>query len=276
MANTNRQTQPRKVIVVTGVSSGIGQCVAQLLGELGMQVFGTVRNLQSATAVAGVQLVEMDVTNDHSVKRAIAHVLAEGGRIDGLVNNAGYVLMGAVEETSVEEAQAQFDTNFFGVMRTIQATLPAMRQQRSGRIVNLSSVLGFVPAPYMGVYGASKHALEGYTETLDHEVRRFGIRAVLIEPPYTRTALGSKAKTAARILAEYANERQRATAATQRNLDKAPGPQAVAEAVYRAITSAHPRLRYPIGEGVMLSRLRRFAPTIFFDRGLRRQFQLDG
>lgn len=276
MSNTNHTNQQPKVALVTGVSSGIGQQVAQLLSKQGWQVFGTVRNANTTAAIAGVKLLSMDVTDSSSVNHAIQSVLQESGRIDALVNNAGYALMGAVEETSIEEAQQQFDTNFFGVMRTTQAILPTMRRQQSGRIINISSVVGFLPAPYMGIYGASKHALEGYTETLDHEVRGFGIRAILIEPPYTKTALGAKSKRAAIALAAYATQRQRATATTQSKMDQAPGPQAVAAAVYQAITSARPRLRYPVGEGVFLSRLRHFAPASLFDRGIRSQFQLDG
>jgi len=276
MANGINNNQQPKVALVTGVSSGIGQEIAQLLIERGWQVFGTVRKLNEAAAIAGVKLVSMDVTDLGSVNQAVQAVLQASGRIDALVNNAGYALMGALEETSIEEAQQQFETNFFGVMRTTQAVLPTMRQQKAGRIVNISSVLGFLPAPYMGVYSASKHAVEGYTETLDHEVRRFGIRAVLVEPGYTRTALGTKAKTTALALEDYANERQRAADATQSQIDKAAGPAAVAAAVYTALTSTHPRLRYPVGQGVMLSRLRRFAPAQLVDRGLRSQFQLDG
>ena len=276
MANGINNNQQPKVALVTGVSSGIGQEIAQLLIERGWQVFGTVRKLNEAAAIGGVKLVSMDVTDLGSVNQAVQAVLQASGRIDALVNNAGYALMGALEETSIEEAQQQFETNFFGVMRTTQAVLPTMRQQKAGRIVNISSVLGFLPAPYMGVYSASKHAVEGYTETLDHEVRGFGIRAVLVEPGYTRTALGTKAKTTALALEDYANERQRAAAATQSQIDKAAGPAAVAAAVYTALTSTHPRLRYPVSQGVMLSRLRRFAPAQLVDRGLRSQFQLDG
>ncbi|MCX6050635.1 MAG: oxidoreductase [Chloroflexi bacterium] len=276
MTNGSNSNQPPKVAIVTGVSSGIGQEIAQLLAKRGWQVFGTVRKLNEAASIAGVQLLSMDVTNLGTVNHAVQTVLQASRRIDALVNNAGYALTGALEETSIEEAQQQFDTNFFGIMRTTQAVLPTMRQQRAGRIVNISSVLGFLPAPYMGVYAASKHAVEGYTETLDHEVRRFGIRAVLVEPGYTRTALGAKTQTTARALTDYASERQRAVAATQSQMDKAAGPAAVAGAVYTALTSPLQSLRYPVGQAVMLSWLRRFAPSQFLDHGLRSQFQLDG
>lgn len=159
-------------------------------------MFGTVRNPQSASPIRGVEIVQMEVTDDSSVNAAVQSIVQKTGPIQYLVNNAGYHFMGALEETSVAEARQQFETNLFGVLRVTNAILPGMRQQGDGRIVNISSVLGFLPAPYMGIYAASKHAVEGYTETLDHEVRRFGVRALLVEPAYTRTKLSGNAKTA--------------------------------------------------------------------------------
>ncbi len=203
MSNAKNDKQA-KVVLVTGVSSGIGQESARYLLERGMQIFGTVRNVNATSAPPGIHLVQMDVTDAESVHEAVQLVLTQAGRIDALVNNAGYVLSGALEETSIAEAQEQFDTNFFGILRVIQAVLPTMRQQQAGRIVNISSVLGFLPAPYMGIYGASKFAVEGYTETLDHEVRHFGIRALLVEPPYINTPLNTKGKHVATALPAYA------------------------------------------------------------------------
>src|SRR5438270_765233 len=170
-----------KTTLVTGVSSGIGREIAQLLAERGARVFGTVRNPQSADSIPDVELVSMDVTDDASVNAAIQSVEEKAGPVQLLVNNAGYSLMGALEEISVAEARQQFETNLFGVLRMTNAILPGMRQQGDGRIVNISSVVGFLPAPYMGIYAASKHAVGGYTETLDHEVRRFGVRHLEVE-----------------------------------------------------------------------------------------------
>jgi len=176
-----------KTALVTGASSGIGREIAQLLAERGARVFGTVRNPHSANPIRGVEIVQMEVTDDSSVNEAVQSIVQKAGPIQYLVNNAGYAVTGALEETSVEEARQQFETNFFGLLRVTNAILPMMRQAGHGRIVNISSVVGFLPAPYWGMYAASKHALEGYTETLDHEVRRFGVHAVLIEPVYTKT-----------------------------------------------------------------------------------------
>ena len=264
-----------KVALVTGVSSGIGREIAQLLAERGARVFGTVRDHRSAGNVTGVELIRMDVTNDASVAEAVQSLLLRAGEIHALVNNAGYALLGGLEETSLSEAQQQFDTNFFGVLRVTQAVLPSMRRLGYGRIINISSILGLLPGPYMGIYAASKHALEGYTETLDHEVRTFGIRAVLVEPAFTKTNLERNGKTALSTLDAYADQRKRVEEVFQEEIARGDEPRAVAEIVFRALTAPSPRLRYPVGKSVILSRLRRFVPARLFDPTFRSQFQLD-
>jgi RND family efflux transporter MFP subunit len=210
------------------------------------------------------------------VNEAVQSIVGKAGPIQYLVNNAGYSFMGALEETSVAEARQQFETNLFGVLRVTNAILPGMRQQGYGRIVNISSVLGFLPAPYMGIYAASKHAVEGYTETLDHEVRRFGVRALLVEPAYTKTNIRGNSKFAKVALEVYADERKRLTDTVQQNIEHGDDPRIVAEAVCLAVTVKTPRLRYPVGKGVGLSRMRRFVPASMFDESFRKQFQLDG
>jgi NAD(P)-dependent dehydrogenase (short-subunit alcohol dehydrogenase family) len=264
-----------KTALVTGVSSGIGREIALLLAERGARVFGTVRDPQSASAIRGVELVRMDVTDDSSVSEAVESIKQTAGPIQFLVNNAGYSFMGALEETSVAEAREQFETNFFGVLRVTNAVLPGMRLLGEGRIVNISSVLGFLPAPYWGIYAASKHAVEGYTETLDHEIRQFGLRALLVEPAYTKTKLSGNTKSAKITLEAYAEERKRLTTATLQNIERGDDPRMVAEAVWKALTAKSPRLRYPVGGGVTLSRMRRFVPAGMFDKSFRKQLQLD-
>lgn len=264
-----------KTALVTGVSSGIGREVAQLLAERGVRVFGTVRNPQSANPIPSVELVRMDVTDDSSVSEAVRGITQKAGPVQFLVNSAGYSLMGALEETSIEEARQQFETNLFGVLRVTNVILPGMRQRGEGRIVNISSVLGFLPAPYMGMYAASKHAVEGYTETLDHEIRRFGVRAMLIEPAYTKSRLSGNTKSAQITIDAYASERKRLTAAALQNIERGDDPRMVAETVLKALTTRSPRLRYPVGKGVALSRMRRFVPAGMFDKSCRKQFQLD-
>jgi len=176
------------VALVTGASSGIGLATAEALRNAGFRVFGTSRRV-TAERSDGIAMLACDVTDDDSVAKLVERVLAEAGRIDLLVNNAGMGLLGAAEETSTVQAQALFDVNVFGVLRMTSAVLPAMRHQGKGRIVNVSSVLGLIPAPYSAVYASTKHAIECYSESLDHELRTFGISVVLVEPAYTKTAL---------------------------------------------------------------------------------------
>src|SRR3982075_1005074 len=264
------------VALITGASSGIGRETAQLLAEHDARVFGTVRDLRRANPIAGVELISMDVNDDDSVREAVSSVLEKAGKIDILINNAGYSLAGGVEETSVEEARQLFETNFFGVMRVTQAVLPSMRRQGDGRIVNISSMLGLLPGPYRGIYAASKHALEGYTETLDHEVRAFGIRAVLVEPVFTKTKITKNEKNVQAAIPAYADQKQRVTEIIEQETANGDDPYDVAEVVYDAASAKSPRLRYPVGEGVRFSRLRRFVPSRMFENVLRKRFQLDG
>jgi short-subunit dehydrogenase len=151
------------------------------------------------------------------------------------------------------------------------AVLARMRQAGYGRIVNISSVVGFIPAPFMGMYTASKHAVEGYTETLDHEVRQFGVRAVLIQPSYTKSNISQNEKTAQTHLDAYAVHRQRMHELVGKGVKQGDEPRLVAEAVWRAVTAKSPRLRYPVGKGVLVSLLHRFAPVALFDRAIRKE-----
>ena len=264
-----------KTALVTGVSSGIGREIAQLLARRGVRVFGTVRDPQSAEPISGVEIVRMDVTDDASVTEAIQYIAEKAGPIHFVVNNAGYALTGALEETSLDEARQQFETNFFGVLRVTTAVLPGMREGGFGRIVNISSVVGFLPSPYMGIYAASKHAVEAYTETLDHEVRNFGVHAVLIEPSFTKSNISHSGKDARIALKEYAVQRKRTIETVGQGIQNGDDPRIVAEAVYQSMTAKLPRLRYPVGKGVGLALLRRFLPAGMFDRSLRKQLQLD-
>src|SRR5258708_5663628 len=173
------------VVLVTGASSGIGAIAAAFLAERGYRVYAGAR---SAVTAAGVEPIALDVSDDASVTRAIEAILAKEGRLDILVNNAGFGIAGAIEDTSIDEARAQFDVNFFGVLRMCRAVLPAMRPRKAGYIVNIGSIGGLIAIPFQGFYSASKFALEGFSEALRLEVRPFGIHVVLIEPGDHRTS----------------------------------------------------------------------------------------
>jgi NAD(P)-dependent dehydrogenase (short-subunit alcohol dehydrogenase family) len=266
----------KRVVLVTGVTSGIGAATASLLSEQGFRVFGTMRKLGgSSTGLKNTVLVQLDVRDAESVRSCLRTVLDLAGRIDALVNNAGHSLIGSSEETSIEESKELFETNFFGVLRMVQAVLPFMREQRSGRIINLSSVVGFLPAPYMGIYSASKHALEGYSESLDHEVRQFGIRVSVVEPGFTRTNLDQNGQLASQHLEVYATERDRAREAVRANIAQGENPAKVAAVVSEALRSRSPQRRYPVGrEAKFLSVLKKLAPAQLLDIGIRKQFGL--
>ena len=182
-----------------------------------------------------------DVTSDESVKAAVAQVLDQAGRIDLLVNNAGVGLIAGAEESSLEQAKSLFDVNLFGVIRMTKAVLPIMRRQGSGRIVNISSVLGLIPAPFMALYAASKHALEGYSESLDHEIRGSGIRVVLVEPAYTRTSFEGNVYQADQQLEVYQPARSNAEGVMRDAMKVADSPELVASAVVKASTAANPQ-----------------------------------
>src|SRR5947208_12906227 len=177
-----------RVAVVTGASSGIGEAAARALAGAGFTVYGTSRKAVAGEKRGEVVFVALDVTDDDSVAGVVREVLDRSGRIDVLVNNAGLGIAGAAEESSIEQARALFDTNLFGAIRMTRAVLPRMREQGNGRVINLSSVLGLVPAPFGALYAATKHAIEGYSESLAHEVREYGVRVLLVEPAYTRTS----------------------------------------------------------------------------------------
>lgn len=264
----------QKTVLITGVSSGIGEATAKALAEAGYRVFGGARNPDRVRPVPGVELVEMDVCNDAQVRQAVAIVLEKAGRIDIAINNAGVSLVGPVEAASDSEAQALFDTNLFGPLRVMRAMLPAMRAQRSGLIVNVSSVLGFLPAPFMGLYASSKHALEGLSESLDHEVRGFGVRVMLVEPNFTSTSLDTNAWQSQEHITAYAEAFVGTVAAIQKQIAGGTTPPAVAARILAAIEGKY-RMRQPADRGAkLLSILRRFAPAAPVDKGIRSTFGL--
>ena len=272
--SANQTQQARPVAIVTGASGGIGEATARALHAAGYRVFGTSRR-PPATTSPGVEYLACDVTSGESVKAAIGEVLSRSGRIDLLVNNAGVGLIAGAEESSLEQAKSLFDVNLFGVIRLTQAVLPTMRRQGSGRIVNISSVMGLIPAPFMALYAASKHALEGYSESLDHEIRGSGVRVVLIEPAYTRTSFEGNVYRADQQLEAYQSARTNAEGVMRDAMKVADSPELIASAVVKASTETNPHRRYAPGRAArQVSLLRRFVPASAFDRSLRKQMRL--
>jgi short-subunit dehydrogenase len=264
-----------KTALVTGASTGIGRASAEALAGAGYQVFGTSRR-PSGDGPRGVTMLACDVTDEQSVQTLVADILARTGQIDLLVNNAGMGLLGAAEESSIAQVQSLFDVNVFGVMRVTNAVLPSMRQRRRGRIINISSILGLIPTPYGAHYGATKYAIEGYSESLDHELRAFNIRVSLIEPGYTRSVFEQNALEPDAPIAAYDHGRANARDLMRdRMATVADDPEVVAQAVLAAAQAPEPRLRYTAGKQArMISLLRRFVPASAFDKNLRKEMRL--
>lgn len=265
-----------KIALVTGASSGIGEATAERLAKAGYKVYGTSRRGAQA-GQRPFEMLPLDVTSDASVEAVIRDVINRDGRIDVLVNNAGFsVAPAGAEESSIQQAQSIFDTNFFGLVRMTRAVLPHMRNQGSGRIVNIGSVLGFLPAPYMALYAATKHAIEGYSESLDHELRTKGIRISVIEPAYTKTQFEANLLEADSKLDAYREVRAAMRKIVTAALAGAGQPGVVADVVLEAASADRPKLRYTAG-GVAsrLRLLRRFAPAGVLDSGIRKDLQLD-
>lgn len=264
------------VALVTGTSSGIGKATAERLTQAGYKVYGTSRR-GGQTGQPSFEVLALDVTNDASAEAAVSEVIRREGRIDLLVNNAGVgVAPAAAEESSLEQAQAIFDTNFFGTIRMTRAVVPHMRKQRSGRIINISSVLGFLPMPYGALYAATKHAVEGYSQSLDHELRTRGIRVAVVQPAYTKTHFDTNMMQPDAPLDEYHQVRAELDKVLKQVMTSGDEPSVVADVVLKAASAAHPRLRYTAGGlAGRLQFLRRFAPSAMLDAGIRKDLQLE-
>lgn len=265
---------PQPVALITGASSGIGRASAVAFAKAGYRVFGTSRKPMTAPA-NGITMLVADVTDDASVRALIAEVMAASERIDLLVNNAGYALSGAAEESSIGQVQALLETNFHGVVRVTNAVLPIMRARGAGRILNVGSVLGLIPGPFGAYYAASKHAIEGYSESLDHEVRPFGIRVAVIEPWATKTSIEANSPQGDRPVPTYAQTIARYQTAFDAAMAAGDTAEDVAATILAAAQDRSPRLRYPSGKAArQTSFARRFLPRALFDRTLRKQFNI--
>jgi len=266
----------KRVALVTGASSGIGEATAERLAEAGYKVHGTSRR-GNKTGERAFEMLSLDVTSDESVEAAVQQVIRVDGRIDLLVNNAGFSVAPSAEgESSMAQTRAIFDTNFFGLVRMTRAVLPQMRKQESGRIINIGSVLGFLPAPYMSLYCATKHAVEGYSESLDHELRTRGIRVLLVEPAYTKTQFEANTLEPDSQLDEYREIRAALRKVMTEAVATGDAPSLVADVVLRAALAARPKLRYTAGPlAGRLGFLRRFAPAGMVDGGVRKSLKLD-
>jgi short-subunit dehydrogenase len=264
------------VAIVTGASSGIGEATAELLANSGYKVYGTSRKVTQATK-RSYNMIALDVNSEASIEAALKEVIKIEGRIDLIVNNAGFgVAPGGAEESSIEQTKMIFDTNFFGIVRMTRAVVPYMRKQGNGRIINIGSILGLIPAPYMATYAATKHAVEGFSESLDHELRTRGIRVSVVEPGYTNTQFEANTLEVDAKIDEYNIARKALAKLMKVAVEAGDDPKVVANVVLKAATAKHPKLRYAAGKlACRLSFLRRFAPAALVDSGIRKEMKLD-
>jgi NAD(P)-dependent dehydrogenase (short-subunit alcohol dehydrogenase family) len=241
-----------KVVLITGCSTGIGNDLGRKLAQSGYTVVATARSVETLVNLPCALKLPLDVTQQRSINQAVDCALQRFGCIDVLVNNAGYAVRGAVEEVPVEKAQQMFDANVFGVMRMIQAVLPHMRQQKSGRIINISSVVGKLVTPANGTYSATKFALEAISDALRLELAPFGIQVVVVEPGSIKTQFHSTVEANAQeIFSNPASpyqplykQYQKVTADMRR---QEPGPDVVSRVVQQAMETSHPKARYLAG-----------------------------
>ena len=220
-------------------------------------------------------MLALDVDSDESVNDGVKELLDEAGRLDVLVNNAGYALTGGAEETSIEEAKAQLETDFFGPVRMAKAVLPTMRKQGSGQIISISSLAALLPVPFEGYYAAAKAALLAWSEALRHEVKSLGIKVSVIEPGFFKTNLGNTRKIAKSTIRDYDELRQRATAALDYDFENGADPKIVADTVLRIITSKNPKLEYAVGREKRYKTLKHLMPQSIIENGVRRHWKLD-
>jgi NAD(P)-dependent dehydrogenase (short-subunit alcohol dehydrogenase family) len=246
--------QSASVVLVTGASSGFGRSIADALRQRGHRVYGTSRNPDAATSDCGT-LIAMNVDDEASVAAGVAHVLADAGRIDAVVNNAGLGYAGALEDTAVDEARSQFETNLFGVHRLCRAVLPHMRERCAGRIVNMSSLGGLVTVPFQGMYCASKYALEAYTQALRMEVQPFGIRVSMIEPGDFATGFTAHRRMTAASTPDspYAARCRSAVVKMAEDESTTTDIRPVVRAAIDAIESDRTPLRYPVASRLQLA-----------------------
>jgi NAD(P)-dependent dehydrogenase (short-subunit alcohol dehydrogenase family) len=278
----------QNVTLVTGSSSGIGFETSLLLARNGFHTYASMRDLKKSNDITQIankeklplQVVQLNVVDDRSVREAIDKVVEENKRIDVLVNNAGYGLLGALEDLSIEEIKAQFETNFFGAIRVMQQVLPVMRKQKSGTIVNISSVGGRMGFPGLSAYHSTKFALEGLSESVSYELEPFGIRVVLVEPGFIRTnimnssIIAKKAQDPNSPYFSLTQQLEKSFKSAMENTSASSPPEEVAKVVLHALTSESPKLRYVVGnDAVSIIQAKTTMSDTEFGGLIKKQFQ---
>lgn len=255
----------KETVVITGASSGFGLMLANKLHAQGFNVIGTSREPGKYAGKVPFKLLRLDLDDDGSIEAFPGELFQHVKRLDVLVNNAGYMLTGLAEETSLDVARQQFETNFWGTVKMTNAILPHFRKQRSGKIITVSSIVALIGPPNLSFYTASKHAVEGYFKSLRFELNPFNIKVSMVEPVWFKTNLASNAiKATAGTISDYDVYRRKATAATQKGIDDAEKPDAVVRKISDLITAKDPKFSNPVGKmtGMFLF-LQAYAPKMF-------------
>ncbi len=238
-----------QVVLITGATSGIGKATAELLAQMGYRVYGTGRNVTNGDVCNGVTFVKMDVRDEESVRACVEYIIQTAGRVDVLVNNAGFGISGAVEDTDTEVMQSQLDVNLVGVHRVTRAVLPIMRKQGGGRIVNVSSVAGFVAIPFQAFYSVSKYGVEAYSRALEREVHKFGIKVTLVQPGDTKTGFTAGRVHVGQSSQTYAAAANRSVAKMEQDEQSGGSPVAVARVIAKIIKRRNPPVSVCVGLG---------------------------
>jgi NAD(P)-dependent dehydrogenase (short-subunit alcohol dehydrogenase family) len=269
-----------KVAIVTGSSSGIGFETALALAREGYHTYATMRDVKKGSKILDIvkkedlkiEVVELDVNNIDTIKNAVQKIVSKKNRIDVLVNNAGYFLVGCLEDLSISDLKDQFETNFFGVVRTIQAVLPTMRSQKSGTIVNVSSVAGRIGFPVTPGYISSKFALEGLSESMRYELYPFGIKTIIIEPGVIKTNLFATLKKATKPDSVYKEMTDKVMKGLLMMSEMGTPPQEVAKTIVKAVSLDNPLPRYPVGnDAIMFLEVKREKTDIEFENYIKKE-----
>ena len=264
-----------KVILVTGASSGIGLLIANKLHSEGFTVFGTSRNPGRHQDKVPFKLLSLDVTSDRSIRDCIDELVSEVRTIDVLINNAGGLLAGSVEETAIEQAYEQFETNFWGSVKMTKAVLPIMRNQRSGQIITISSLIGLIGVPFNSYYAASKHALEGFYKSLRLELRPFNIKVSVVEPGFFKTNIARGAQYGKENISDYEHTRKKVFHFFSESLAKSPEPKPVADVVVKIVNEKKPKYNYPVGARTRLLPALQFFSHNLFETGFLKRAGLE-
>ncbi len=269
-----RKKTLHKTVLITGATSGIGLLIANQLHEKGFKVYGTSRTPEKYKHTVPFDLLELDVTSEGSIRNCVDILISKTKTIDVLINNAGVGICGTAEETSVEQAFKQFETNFWGVVNITKAILPVMRQQHFGNIITIGSLAGLIGVPFQSYYSASKHALEGFFKSLKFEVIPFNIKISVVEPGFFKTNLHNAFEYAEPTVSDYDKMRNRSLRILSDSIEKAETPESVARVILKIINSKNPGYSYRVGKNSKLAPMLQFLFYRLYEFGTRIKFRL--